>query len=173
VAGQVAVTAILFGLLAWRFGPHPELFAYSYLAAVAVPLSVIDLFEMRLPRRLVLPLYPVCVALFALAAATSGDGTRFARAAGGMLVLLAAYLMTAVLSNGGLGAGDVRASGPVGLALAWLSWPTLLAGTLVSFLCCALMAMSTRDTTTSLPRREVPFGPAMFGGAFFAILMTQ
>jgi leader peptidase (prepilin peptidase)/N-methyltransferase len=168
--GQVAVTATLFGLLAWRFGPHVELLAYSYLAAAGVPLSLIDLLELRLPRRLVLPLYPACVAFFGLATVVNGDAARLGRALGGMVVLLAAYLTTAVLSRGGLGAGDVRASGPIGLALAWLSWAALFTGTLVSLLCLTAMAASARDP---LLRREVPFGPAMFIGTFFAILTSH
>jgi leader peptidase (prepilin peptidase)/N-methyltransferase len=169
----VITTAALFGLLAWRFGPRLELLAYSYLAAAAVPLSVIDAFEKRLPRQLVLPLYPACVALFGLAAAMNGDGTRFVRAVSGMVVLLAAYFATAVLSHGGLGAGDVRTSGPVGLALAWLGWPTLLAGTLFSLLCFTAMAVSTKEAAKSFLGQEFPFGPAMFSGTFFAILTLK
>jgi leader peptidase (prepilin peptidase) / N-methyltransferase len=171
VVWQVVTTAVLFGLLAWRFGPQLELLAYSFLAAVAVPLSAIDALEMRLPRQLVLPLYPACLTLFGLAAAVDNDGARFARAAAGMAVLLAAYFATAVLSHGGLGAGDVRAAGPIGLTLAWLSWPTLLTGTLLSLLCATATAALSRRTTNSSFQREFPFGPAMFGGTFLAILM--
>lgn len=173
VAGQVIATAVLFGLLAWRFGPRVELLAYSYLAVVAVPLSVIDMLEMRLPRSLVLPLYPVCGGLFGLAATVNGDGPAFVQAVAGMAVLLAAYLTTAVVSHGGLGAGDVRAAGPIGLALAWLSWSTLLAGTVFSLVLFAATAIATRDSTRSFLRQERPFGPAMFAGAFLAIAIPQ
>lgn len=168
--GQTVVTAALFGLLAWRFHSLIEVLAYSYLAALAVPLSVIDIVKMRLPRQLVLPMYPACVALFALASAASNDGPRFARALAGMAVLLLAYVATAVLSRGGLGAGDVRACGPIGLALTWLGWPTLLAGTLYTLLLFSVVAASTKDASNSFLRQELPFGPAMFSGAFLAIL---
>lgn len=170
VVGQMVTTPVLFGLLAWRFGPHLELLAFSYLAAVAVPLSVIDMREMRLPRQLVLPLYPAGVALFGLAAAVHDDQARFVRAIAGMVLLLASYLATAVLSQGALGAGDVRAAGPIGLALAWHSWPTLLSGTLLSLLCFTAMATLSKHPTNSFLRQDLPFGPAMFGGTFLAIL---
>jgi leader peptidase (prepilin peptidase) / N-methyltransferase len=88
-----------------------------------------------------------------------------------MAVLFASYFLTALLSHGGLGAGDVRAAGPIGLALAWLSWSTLLAGTLLSLLCFAAMATASKNTTNSAPPQELPFGPAMFSGTFFAILL--
>lgn len=170
VAGQTVTTAVLFGLLAWRFGPHLELLGYSYLAAVAVPLSVIDMLEMRLPRQLVLPLYPACLGLFGVAAAGNDDGARFMRAVTGMVLLLAAYLVIAVWSRGGLGAGDVRLAGPIGFALTWLDWSALFAGSLFSLLCAAAIATSSPNTGDSLLRREFPFGPAMFAGTFLALL---
>lgn len=170
VVGQIVTTAVLFGLLAWRFGPRLELLAYSHLAATTVPLTVIDTITLRLPRQLVLPLYPTCLVLFGLTAAANHDGPRLARAMTGMTVLLVAYLATAALSHGGLGAGDVRAAGPIGLALTWLGWSTLLTGTLFSLLCATATAVVARNTTASLQRREFPFGPAMFTGTFLAIL---
>ncbi|TDV44177.1 prepilin peptidase [Actinophytocola oryzae] len=168
--GQAAITAVLFGMLAWRFGVRIELLAFSCLAALGVPLAVIDAVTMRLPRQLVHPLYPICVSPLALAAVIEDDGPRFARAAAGMFVLLVAYLVTAVLSHGGLGAGDVRAAGPIGLTLAWAGWSALLAGTLFSLVIFSAMATLAKCGVNSRLRQEWPFGPAMFGGAFLAIL---
>jgi hypothetical protein len=53
-----SVTACLFGLLAWRVGVRPELLAYSALAAVGVPLAVIDVLEQRLSTKLLMPATP-------------------------------------------------------------------------------------------------------------------
>jgi leader peptidase (prepilin peptidase)/N-methyltransferase len=168
--GRTVVTAALFGAFAWRSGPRIDLLAYSALAAVSVPLSVIDWYDMRLPRRLVLPLYPILLALFGAAAVVDDDGDGFVRACAGMAVLFAAYLATAMLSRGGLGAGDVVAAGPIGLALAWPSWSALLAGTLISLLCSAAMVALLTTSSRSGARQEFPFGPAMFTGTFVAVL---
>ena len=43
------VTAIMFGILAWRFGPQFDLLPYSALAAIGIQLAVIDVIELRLP----------------------------------------------------------------------------------------------------------------------------
>lgn len=167
--GRTIATALLFGALAWRFGLRTELLAYSALAVTAVPLSLIDWYELRLPRRLVLPLYPTLLALFGTAAAVHHDVGDFMRAVAGMVILFAAYLVTAMLTRGGVGAGDVQAAGPVGLALAWPSWSTLLAGTLISWFCFAAMIALLR-LSHSVTTKEFPFGPAMFAGTFVAVL---
>ncbi|MGH3709973.1 MAG: hypothetical protein ACRDRQ_18105 [Pseudonocardiaceae bacterium] len=62
-----SATAVLFGGLTWRVGVHPELVAYSGLAAVCVPLASIDLLEQRIPAKLLLPAYPTLAVLLALA----------------------------------------------------------------------------------------------------------
>jgi leader peptidase (prepilin peptidase)/N-methyltransferase len=168
--GRTIATALLFGALAWRFGLRIELLAYSVLAALSVPLSLIDWYEMRLPRRLVLPLYPTLLVLFGAAAIVHHGVEDFVRAVAGMVVLFTAYLVTAMLTRGGVGAGDVQAAGPIGLALAWPSWSTLVAGTLISLCCFTAMAVSLRILSPSIAGREFPFGPAMFAGTFIAVL---
>jgi leader peptidase (prepilin peptidase)/N-methyltransferase len=71
--------------------------------------------------------------LFALAAVVDGHGHALLRAAVGMIGLPATYLTVALLSRGGLGAGDIRLAALVGLALAWRSWTALTTGTLMAF----------------------------------------
>src|SRR5947208_2518981 len=66
-------TGILFGLLAWRVPIWPELLSYSVFAAFCIVTSVVDITEHRLPRRLVLPAYPVFVELTGIAAVLHGD----------------------------------------------------------------------------------------------------
>jgi leader peptidase (prepilin peptidase)/N-methyltransferase len=50
-----ALSGLLFTALAWRLDWSVALFAYSYLAAVLVPLAMVDLAEQRLPGVVVLP----------------------------------------------------------------------------------------------------------------------
>lgn len=58
------------------------------LATVSVPLSLIDWYEMRLPRRLVLPLYPILLVLLGVATVVDHDVVDFVRATAGMVVLV-------------------------------------------------------------------------------------
>jgi len=109
-----SVTAVLFGLLAWRVGVRPELLADSALAAVCVPLAVIDLVEKRMPTRLLVPAYPSLVVLFGLAAAVEHNGAAMVRSCVGMVILFVFYLLIALTARGALGAADVRLAGLMG-----------------------------------------------------------
>jgi len=78
-----SATAVLFGLLGWWVGVRPELLADSALAAVCVPLAVIDLVEQRMPARLLLPAYPSLAVLFGLAAAVEHNAAAMLRSCAG------------------------------------------------------------------------------------------
>src|SRR5690242_1368382 len=61
------LTASLFGMLVWSLGSRFDLLPVSYLAAVGVPLAVIDILERRLPTALVMPSQAVLAGLYAFA----------------------------------------------------------------------------------------------------------
>ena len=68
-----AATFAASALLAWRFGPAPELAAYILLAVSSVQLARIDLLHHLLPNRMVLPLLGAGIALLGVAAGVSGE----------------------------------------------------------------------------------------------------
>lgn len=164
-------TATMFGLLAWRIGLHPDLAADACLAAAGVLLAAIDLIEHRLPSVLVVPLYPAVAGLLGLAGLLGHEPARLLRAGLGMIALLVFYLVIALLSRGGLGAGDVRLAGVLGLALAWRGWTTLLLGTVLGLLYAAVAGAVLIILRRADRRTRIPFGPALLAGAFTALLV--
>jgi leader peptidase (prepilin peptidase) / N-methyltransferase len=176
VGGRAAVmpalvTSVLFGLLAWRFGATIELLAFSALALIGVRLAMIDLAELRLPTALVMPLYPVILGLLSLTAAVDGNYLDLLRAEIGMLALPTAYLIVALLSQGGIGAGDIRLAGPVGLVLAWQSWTAVAVGTVIAFVYANIAVLTIHANGGATRHTPVPFGPAMLAGVFtFALV---
>ena len=165
-----AVTALLFAALAWRTGGLVDLVAYSYLAAVGVPLAVIDTIEQRLPTTLVWPSYGVLTTLFGLATVAQPNGSGTLRALVGMACLTAFYLALAVLFRGGLGAGDVKLGGLLGLAMGWQSWSTILTGTILAWSLAALLRLAFRLVGRWPRDSATPLGPFLLTGAFAAIL---
>jgi leader peptidase (prepilin peptidase) / N-methyltransferase len=163
-------TAVLFGLLAARLGRDHELLAVSTLALVGVPLAAMDLAEHRLPTALITPLYPTVLGHLGLTAMVDHRYADLLRAAAGMLVLPAGYLTLALATRGGIGAGDIRLAGPIGLTLAWHSWTTLATGTLLAFVYASLATTMITIGRAATPA-SVPFGPAMLGGALTTILV--
>jgi leader peptidase (prepilin peptidase) / N-methyltransferase len=163
-------TAVIFGLLAARFGPVPELPAYLYLAGVGVALAVIDLEHRRLPNSLTLPSYAVGIGLLGIAALVRWEGDAALRALGGMAALFAFYYLLALVNPGGMGYGDVKLAGVLGLYLGWLGWAQVLLGTFLAFLVSALTGLGLIAAGRATLKSALPFGPFMLAGALLAVL---
>lgn len=168
-----AVTAVLFSALAWRIGAEPDLFAFSWLAAAGVLLAAIDWKSHALPTRLVWPTGILLVVLFGLAAVLHRDAYPLVRSVAGMLALLIFYGVLYVLRPGGLGGGDLRLGGVLGLALGWAGWVPILTGTLLGWLTAALALLVLRFVRGSEASQDIPIGPFLIIGAFAAVLVSS
>lgn len=164
-----AATAALFVAVAARLGASAALPAYLYLAAIAVALAVIDLDVLRLPDAIVLPSYPIAGALLLLAAAVQGDWGSALRALAGAAALGGLYLALAMLMPGGMGFGDVKLAGLLGLYLGWLGWGPVLVGAFAAFLLGGLVGLALLVTGRAGRRSAIPFGPHMLAGALLAV----
>ncbi len=166
------LTALMFGALAWRFGHQFDLLPYSVLAALGVALGVIDILEQRLPSVLVYSGVAIVGALLATSAILHSKGPDFVRALVGMAVIAILYLVLALVSGGGLGAGDVKLGGLLGLALGWLSWSALVTATVLGWFAAALVLLLVRATRRRPQGSLVPMGPFLLVGALITIVVV-
>ena len=164
------LTGLLFAGAAAFFGPVAQLPAYLYLCAVGVALALIDLDVKRLPDVLTLPSYAVGIALLAVASGVHRDGWSFARGLIGMAALFAFYFAVAVIAPRGMGFGDVKLSGVIGLYLAWLGWAQLAVGAFAAFVVGALVGIGLMIFSGAGRKTKVPFGPFMLVGAGIGIV---
>ncbi|WP_297082202.1 A24 family peptidase [uncultured Demequina sp.] len=160
-----AITGVLFVLVLWKFGLSIDFVAFAYLAALGVVLTSIDLSVHRLPNVLVLPAYGVLGVLFVAASAVAGDWWPLARAAIGGVVLFAFYFAAALVYPGGMGFGDVKLAGVIGMALGWLGWGELVVGSFAAFLLGGVAGVVLMLARRADRRSGIPFGPWMVGGA--------
>ncbi|MCB2175883.1 MAG: prepilin peptidase [Actinomycetales bacterium] len=160
-------TALLFVGVALRFRDDWwALPAYWYLAAIGLALALIDVDVRRLPDAIVKPSYVVAAVL--LTAATVGGAADWAaliRAAAGMTALGLLYLLLKVVQPRGMGWGDVKLSGVLGLYLGWLGWGSVVVGGFAAFLLGGLWGLALIATRQAGRRSKVPFGPWMILGA--------
>jgi leader peptidase (prepilin peptidase)/N-methyltransferase len=162
-------TAGLFCAFAVRFGAHAALPAFLYLAAVGIALAMIDFDAQRLPDKLTLPSYPVALVLLGLAALADGAGWPYARALIGMATLFGFYAALWFVYPAGMGLGDVKLSGVLGLFLGWLSWRALIVGAASAFLVGAVVSIAILMLVKGSGRKtKVPFGPFMLLGVLIA-----
>jgi leader peptidase (prepilin peptidase)/N-methyltransferase len=162
-------TALLFVLVVLRFGASWELPAFLWFAGVAVLLGVIDLQHRLLPNRIVVPSIGVGAVLLLIAAVPAQDWSTLLRAGLGAVVLFAVFLVLALISPSGLGMGDVKLAGLLGLHLGWMGWGALVVGAAAGFVVQALLALVLLAGQRIGLRGELPFGPAMLSGAALAI----
>jgi len=168
-----AGTAVLFAVLALRFGVDAVLPAYLYLGAVGVALTLIDIDVKRLPDVLTLPSYPVAAVLLGLAALLGSDTGSFVRALLGGVVAFAFYFGLAFAYPAGMGFGDVKLSGVLGLYLGWLGWGVLVAGLFLGFLLGGVFGVLLMAAQRGGRKTKVPFGPFMLLGTLVAVLAGQ
>lgn len=146
-----------------------SLVAYLYLAAVSVALALIDLDTHRLPDKIVLPAYAVGAVLLGSASLITADYGRLLGAGLGLAAMWVAYFLMAVLYPGGMGFGDVKLAGVLGLFLGWLGWGPLLVGAFSAFLLGGLFALVLLATRRVTRKGGIPFGPWMLVGAWVGI----
>jgi leader peptidase (prepilin peptidase) / N-methyltransferase len=149
-----------------------ELAAFALLSVGCALLVVIDLATLRLPTQLVGPLYPATFLALTVSAASSGDWARLGRAAvaGGILVVV--YLTLAWIRPSGLGLGDVKLAGVLGVFLGWLGWSNLFAGGAAGFLLAGLVAGALLITGRWSRQAAFPFGPWMVLGTVIGATST-
>lgn len=167
------LTAAIFATVALRFGPGAALPAFFYLAAISVALTFIDLDVHRLPDAIVLPSYVVSGVLLAGAALTGGSWGPYARGWAAAAILYAAYFALAVAYPAGMGFGDVKLAGVLGLHLGWLGWGQLALGAFLAFFLGGVVGLALIATGRATRKSAIPFGPFMLVGALVAVLVGE
>ena len=148
-----------------------ELVAFLYLAAISVVLAVIDLDTKRLPNSIVLPGYAVGAAMLGGAGILRGDLTALLTAVIGAAA--AALFFFVLYLIGGMGFGDVKLAGVVGLFLGFLGIPQLTVGIAAGFAIGAVVGIGLMALRGRSRKTAIPFGPWILAGAWVGVLAGQ
>jgi len=171
-----ALTAALFVLVTWRMlqlGQAAAIPALLTFIALGVALSFIDLDVRRLPNVLVLPAYPVLAALLAAAAGVHGDWQTMLRTGLGGLALFGFFFALALIHPQGMGFGDVKLAGLIGMVLGYLSWTALVVGAFAGFFLGAVVGLVVIAVGAGGRKTALPFGPFMVIGALAALWIAN
>lgn len=165
-------TAALFALTAVRFGadPDPALPAFLLFVAALVAITAIDLELYIVPNRIVYPTLFASIPMLLVAAAVDDDWKSAKEAAIGGALAFGLFLLIHLLSPGGMGFGDVRLSGVIGMFLGWLSVPHVLLGLFLAFLLASAIGVGLIAVKLRTRKDHIPFGPFLALGAILAVL---
>jgi leader peptidase (prepilin peptidase) / N-methyltransferase len=167
--------------------------ACVYFAIMAARLTVIDVRHHLLPNRIVFPSYAIAgVLLLGAAIAVTlagGAATDLAGGAAGKTpdggasflgvpalgivaggaVLWVFYFILRLAYPPGMGFGDVKLAGVLGLYLGYLGWAHVFAGTFAAFLFGGLWSLGVLAARRGTLKSAIPFGPFMLAGAAAAM----
>ena len=166
-------TGLLFALVTAWCGLAWTLPAYLYLAAIGVALSAIDLDVRRLPDKIVLPSYVVTLVLLLLPTVIEGRWSDLLRAVLTGAGLFAFYFLLAFIYPAGMGFGDVKLAGVLGLYLGWSAWGLAIIATFAAFLLGSVVGVAVMVRTREGRKTKVPVGPFMIIGTFLALFSGQ
>ena len=150
-----------------------ELVAFLFLASISVALFLIDIDTKRLPNAIVLPSYIIGAVLLSVSGILSGDLTRLLVAATGGAALFVFYFILAIAKPGGMGMGDVKLAGVLGIFLGWVGWGALIVGAFSAFLLGGVFSIILLLAQRAGRRTAIPFGPWMLVGAWVGILFGE
>ena len=172
----VIAVALAWASLTFRLGGQAQwslLPAYLYLGAVGAALTLIDLDVHRLPDLIVLPSYPIAFVLLLVPTVVTGQWGALLRAVLAGTALYAGYRVLALVSpgGGGLGLGDVKLAGVLGLLLGWLGWGPAIVAIFAAFATGGVTALLLLLTGRASRSSRIAFGPYMILGAWVALML--
>jgi leader peptidase (prepilin peptidase)/N-methyltransferase len=153
-------------------GVRPAAAGLAWFGGAAVVLAGVDLASHRLPDRVSRPAAVVVTMALLVDAAVTGSWPALVRAVVAAVVSFAVAAGAAAVSPEGLGFGDVKLLGLLGLVLGWAGWGVLLAGVLVGLLVGAVASLLLLATRRGGWRTAVPFGPPLLAGAYVVLLLA-
>lgn len=163
-------TGVVFVLAARKIGINWILPAYLAFALVSVTLTLTDIDWKRIPNLILFRGGGVAVGLLALGSVLTGNWAALGRGLLGGAVHFVLLFVVALLARGGMGMGDVKLVGLLGVFTAYISWMTLIISIFGGILIGGVVGLLVLVTRRAGRKDEVPFGPPLIVGAWLAIL---
>ena len=165
------LTGVTFGVVGAKFGADWALPAFLLFAASLIALSAIDLEHFRLPNKILLVTVYAGVPLLALSAIADDRWHEFGQGVLGGVSALAFLLAVHLVSPRGMGMGDVKLAGVLGLFLGFLSIGRVFLGLFLGFVLGSVIGVLLIATGLRTRKDHIPFGPFLAGGAMLCVFV--
>jgi leader peptidase (prepilin peptidase) / N-methyltransferase len=159
------ITGALFALLFWKYGLTVIFGITVFYGCVFLVLFFIDLETKLILNVIVYPMMPAALlisSLYPQPALSQFTSALIGGAAGFIL-----FLIIALVSRGGMGFGDVKLAGLIGLAV---GFPNIFTAIMLAILSGGLVAVVLLVFKIKKRKEGVPFGPFLAAGAMLTLL---
>jgi leader peptidase (prepilin peptidase)/N-methyltransferase len=161
-----AITALLFGYAAWRFGPSLATAGALIFIAALIALTCIDFDTQLLPDDITLPLAWAGLLVNLNGSFVPLDQAVIGAAAGYLALWSVYWLFKLATGKEGMGYGDFKLLAAIG---AWLGWQMLPAVILLSSLVGAVVGIALIVLARHGRNVPIPFGPYLAAAGLIAL----
>jgi leader peptidase (prepilin peptidase)/N-methyltransferase len=162
-----ALTGLLFGLVAWQFGPGLATWAAMGFVAAMIALAFIDIDTQLLPDDITLPLLWAGLLLNLWTTYASLTNAVIGAAAGYLALWSVYWLFKLLTGKEGMGSGDFKLLAAIG---AWLGWQALPLTILLSASVGAIVGIGLIALAKHGRQVPIPFGPYLAVAGIIALL---
>ncbi|MGI6629227.1 MAG: prepilin peptidase [Bacillota bacterium] len=160
--GIEILTGILFILVYRVIDVNLHLIPYLFLTSLLLVISFIDIDHYRIPNRLIIVGFVAGIAFnFLIPDLFLWESCMGFITGGGILFLIA------LLSQGGMGGGDIKLGALIGL---FLGWKLMLLSLFLAALLASIAGIGLMLTHKKSRKDPIPFGPFLALGAFISLL---
>jgi len=161
------LTAVLFVMTIWHFGPNLQGLTALFLTAFLVAMAGIDIDHQLLPDNMTIPLMWAGIVL-SFWSVHIDLSSSIAGAIAGYLILWSIYHLFRLLTGKeGMGYGDFKLLAALG---AWMGWQMLPLIVLLSSVVGAVVGLTLMGTGHLKKDRPMPFGPFIAAAGWIALV---
>lgn len=162
--------SLLYVVLFIKFKLTLEFFSYCFLISLLLVVFVIDLRYKIIPNKInlfgfsIILTIKILESLYYLSFAPLLDSTL------GLLIGAVPILLVILITNGGMGAGDMKLMAVIGM---WFGLKFTYLVLLIGILAASIMAIILLVTKQSTKKSELPFAPFLFISTFICLIFGQ
>jgi len=165
----VACACVLGGFAA-RLGDDIALAPFVLFGIALVMISAVDVERFLIPNRIVYPTLALVGPLLVVSSAVDDRWGSLGRAAIAGAAAFVGFFLVHVVVPRGMGFGDVRLAGLIGLVTGWLGLGHAFVAFMAGFVLGAVIGIVVMLVTGGGRKTRVPFGPFLSVGAVVAVL---
>jgi len=164
------ITAVLFVITIWHFGPNLQGLSALFLTALLVSMAGIDIDHQLLPDNMTIPLMWTGILISFWSVHTDLSSSVIGAIAGYLILWSVYHVFRLLTGKEGMGYGDFKLLAALG---AWMGWQMLPLVVLLSSVVGAVVGVILMATGRLKKDKPMPFGPFIAAAGWIALIWGE